>query len=781
MLWITLFLVVVAVIASAAKKGKAPSVRPGRARRGMARAAQKPNPRSARPVEVRGEEFQVTISYGGYPVSAFTPSTALKWLGKGDTLSVHGFRIRDPFTYTGKLTNSRPADPSQIDVGLHATLATEAARLPYWPCYAHLIPQQRFIYLSWLSSNRRSIPSEDGYLFIYYYGLERRILVDDKDKAEVFSEVYRLRRMHAEQSPKGPRGSFQGYSTGLLWFMAAKFGSSLGIEAIRKLVESTHVWTEDALASALAWFASQSRPLPAWMAYVVADQSNLTQHSVVLRRAPEQFRELFEKRYAAKCGEGLALSASKRNRTITYRPASAALTAVTVNVCNPLSLTRQFKAVIEIWNECVEELRRFSSAVRDDGGQGSELSAAAWEALPEELRKDSEHPLANDVFQFISRQSDENGQVFIRAGDLALTLGFDARDRITPAKARSLVETLEHTNFAIEPDARLTGKGYDSEELLAVFPLAYAGEPDSKRYGAAACILRLGVEIAEADGKIDDDELHRIMEQIEKSFELNDHERRRLEALRSLLLKTGSQISGLGKRLQEVMMPAARNEVGRLLVAVAGLDGVVTRKELTALRRCYRALGLAADDLEATISEIAPDSSDAPVVIQTGRERARGESIPTPPEVEEVRLDRGRIHQIMAESRQVSILLAQAMSAEADQVTVAETKSSVAVALAPTPVSTGFHKATVVPTHAPSDSAKGLPSRYASFFTELSTRERWNSAEAEELARKHQHMLSGALEALNDWAFDRIGNQLVYEEGDEVVFDKVSLSEVKKA
>jgi hypothetical protein len=47
----------------------------------------------------------------------------------------------------------------------------------------------------------------------------------------------------------------------------------------------------------------------------------------------------------------------------------------------------------------------------------------------------------------------------------------------------------------------------------------------------------------------------------------------------------------------------------------------------------------------------------------------------------------------------------------------------------------------------------------------LITRERWTAAAAEELARRHGLMLGGAIEALNDWAFERADRPLIDEMG----------------
>ena len=69
-----------------------------------------------------------------------------------------------------------------------------------------------------------------------------------------------------------------------------------------------------------------------------------------------------------------------------------------------------------------------------------------------------------------------------------------------------------------------------------------------------------------------------------------------------------------------------------------------------------------------------------------------------------------------------------------------------------------------------------LPARYAAFYQMLIGREQWQLDEAEAAARQHGHMLSGAIEALNDWAFEKYGGQLFVEDGERLVVERQNLS-----
>ena len=78
-------------------------------------------------------------------------------------------------------------------------------KLPYFPSYSQMLPVQRALYLRWLSDTSMEI--EIGYVFVYYYGLERQLITGNFERA--VEEILILRTTH-----KNP--SFQSYSASAL-------------------------------------------------------------------------------------------------------------------------------------------------------------------------------------------------------------------------------------------------------------------------------------------------------------------------------------------------------------------------------------------------------------------------------------------------------------------------------------------------------------------------------------------------------------------------------------
>lgn len=81
----------------------------------------------------------------------------------------------------------------------------DVPRLPYFPSYAGMTPEQRWNFLNWL----RNIDSDIyiGYVFVFYYGLERHLFFGKYEQA--FKTVLRLRQHHRNNS-------FLSYSTNAL-------------------------------------------------------------------------------------------------------------------------------------------------------------------------------------------------------------------------------------------------------------------------------------------------------------------------------------------------------------------------------------------------------------------------------------------------------------------------------------------------------------------------------------------------------------------------------------
>ncbi|MDR1702707.1 MAG: TerB N-terminal domain-containing protein [Sporomusaceae bacterium] len=88
-----------------------------------------------------------------------------------------------------------PHEPSLIDVTepLDArSPLVNALDIGSFPSYTRLTPQQKYTYLNWLTDITKTIST--GYLFLFYYGLERHLFFGDMEKAVKIISI--LRKYH---------------------------------------------------------------------------------------------------------------------------------------------------------------------------------------------------------------------------------------------------------------------------------------------------------------------------------------------------------------------------------------------------------------------------------------------------------------------------------------------------------------------------------------------------------------------------------------------------------
>ena len=59
----------------------------------------------------------------------------------------------------------------------------------YWPSYSSIVPQCRTVYLEWLAAGKNDPGAYIGYVFLYFYGLERRALADARSSPAARAEI----------------------------------------------------------------------------------------------------------------------------------------------------------------------------------------------------------------------------------------------------------------------------------------------------------------------------------------------------------------------------------------------------------------------------------------------------------------------------------------------------------------------------------------------------------------------------------------------------------------
>ena len=110
------------------------------------------------------------------------------------------------FKITTNIGSSSGEEPSLISVKYPIEENTLCGPLCYFPSYEGMTPAQRFCYIKWLSDITQ--PIDIGFVFVFYYGLERHLLYGEYEHA--FNTVLKLRKYHTGNY------SFNGYSSNAL-------------------------------------------------------------------------------------------------------------------------------------------------------------------------------------------------------------------------------------------------------------------------------------------------------------------------------------------------------------------------------------------------------------------------------------------------------------------------------------------------------------------------------------------------------------------------------------
>lgn len=708
------------------------------------------------------------------------------WFGRSSRLELtggFGMTIEAPYAYFVKGgADAAAIEPAAVDLQCTIGEAAEAtgSALAYSPQYAHLTIGQRRYYLDWLAGGRRKPPADAGYAYLYFYGLERRLLLDRQDTRDVFKAVLRLVRLDTEDT--APQHLIQRASS-LLWHVLVRDGSLFTVADLQTVVPAFLAMDDDeALAAVLGFWVGKNIPLADWLAYPVAGQLPKSQRSVVTRRVGDELAELFRKRYSEQFGSGLMLQPSKRDRRFEYQPANRVLPLSTFTAPSPAGLLSQFDDLADLWNSCVADLKRLSTLKVSDSAETLDV----WRATPPELRQSVDHPLVEALTTFIGERAGDSGDVRVTPREVAKVIGIAPDAKLTLPVSRRIAEAVTETGYCLEPDAGLTGRAYADAEPVVLFLNLSDAPLDTAKYSAASTMLNVGFLVAAADGQAEDAELGLLTQQLEAAFSLNDTEQRRLEALRGLRAECGIEAAELSRVLRS-LTKEQQTLIGRLMLALVAADGQVSKAEIKTVRRVYSAMGWTRYDADAALATLMPAPStandDALVSVLPATPGQAGEPIPPPPAATPAFvLDRAAIDALLRETHDVARLLAEAMktdelpdSGPASSWAFLPPSPAPAPPLFAAPFSSG--PVSVDPPATPSNEAvSGLPEQYAAFYQQVISRPSWPHADLVEMAKAHGLMLSGAVEAINEWSSDTHGGPLIYDDGDAFTLEPAYLT-----
>lgn len=130
-----------------------------------------------------------------------------RWVGPNEAIAVQGVTISSGLFYLGTALplNGGTTNQYVINPDLSARSAipdVKGSTVPYWPSYAEFQPSARRAFLDWMASGRSDPEYDVGYLFLYLYGLEHRVFVDQDltGAPAIIAEAERLLSVYRSQA-----------------------------------------------------------------------------------------------------------------------------------------------------------------------------------------------------------------------------------------------------------------------------------------------------------------------------------------------------------------------------------------------------------------------------------------------------------------------------------------------------------------------------------------------------------------------------------------------------
>jgi uncharacterized tellurite resistance protein B-like protein len=692
------------------------------------------------------------------PAAASVSSSApARWVPPGESVTVGGYVLPDGMLYVGQklaaVSEWRGTEPALIHPGLKVATdptAISKAAADYWPSYSDVSPAFRARYLRWLAGGRRDPDVTIGCVFLFFYGLERRVLVDLEQAPEaaagevalIAGEVERLIGIYAEN------GSFEGYASRFLEFIRLRHGAT-DLEPETPPVERTGYELPLPLRARLGRFALEKQPIPAEWALAWVRLSPLVSLRTPALRCPDEFEAAFRHLYRQRFGDGMAVKPNKTQLSLTYQTASGSFGGTTVRLVVAdlpdvgvlTAPVDRLKQVAEAATDSIDKYSRFVGR-SGDGDSVAALGLLPPEVLRRRVRR-APPPLVADVASALR----PDGRGTIGARTLVHHWPSARPDRLTRKEAEGVADFLEKLGIGLAPDARHTGINLSQSETAALFLLPAQAQEPGPDFANATLLLTLAAAVAGSD-EIAQREEEEIERHLESAYRLNEADRVRLRGHLEWLRACPPSTTGLKKQL-EPLPAATRREIARALIAIAGADGHVSPAEVKMLAKLYPLLGLDAQQVYADVHALA---AGTPATILPA-EPARDYAIPRPaaePVTAAARtagftLDTTRIAAIQHETHEVTRVLA---SVFADEEPAPASPESAAATLASVDETE--------PDEAPpaaDDRLPGLDAAHSALVRALGGRDEIGAAEFAALADAHGLMAGGAMESINDVSF----------------------------
>lgn len=676
---------------------------------------------------------------------ALNPSKApSRWLSEAAEVRVAGRTATIGMVYYGTPSAYDPKhDKSRIDPSLPIDPRgdLEGTTLSYWQSYERFDPRARWTYLDWLEGGRADPNIPIGYVFVFFYGLEQRLLVDDakEDVAAIFSEVRRLLSIYGEQY------SFQGYASKLL-ALATIYEPREDEAPTVASTQSYDIELPLDVRVRLGRRLRDDRPFDAddalcWL---------LALPDVYLRtpgqRCFYELLEIWRIRFFVRNPDGLRVRRPKSKIRYEYRAASGAFNkTITVDLPDISGTSAPLAGLRTILDGCMEDLSAYSRLLGREPQSRGRLRGDLL--LPLELRRDRASLAAckNSLDNFVNGAPPT-------ALELARALDLDVvpeASKLSAVHVRQMGLALDALDLGFEPDRRYSPAApLRCDVRVALFPASLGGAVDPERpaYSAARGMVEVAMLAAVSDGTVALSEMEVIELRLRSMPDLQEHEIVRLLACGKALAVDPPKVRTALKKLADVA-PESRAALAASAIEAVLADGRVLPDEVRFLEALHAALGLPASALYSALHRSGEDAGPVEVLPATAERIVPLAEEPAPSGIS---IDTDRLERIRGETTQVSAMLAAIFVEEEFE---------------PVPAPPPRAREATTP-------FAGLDTPHSDLLLRLlagpMTRGEFDAAAAE-----LRLMPDGAIETLNEWGFDNLGGPIVEDDDDVGIMPEI--------
>ncbi|MEI9424189.1 TerB N-terminal domain-containing protein [Mesorhizobium sp. Cs1299R1N1] len=650
-------------------------------------------------------------------------------------------------------------DP-RLTVGAHGDPLGQT--MGYWPSYSSISPAARKSYLDWLAGSRSDPDAYIGYVFLYFYGLERRLMLEERpaDADGVVVEVRRLLQVY------GGNGSFKRYAGELL--SAYQLKSAQLPEKLDLEVEENSYEIPIMLKVALGMRVRSGEAIEPdlLLAYVLADPE--TRVRTPARRAQTLLRELFAEAVEKQYPNGVRVSAAGvRKLKVNYRACSGtfdlAIRPFGGDLPDITNRSEPIGGARRIFDDCTDRLDNYSRMLGRSEGLRPSLAAVAQ--LPLGLRLKYAEELPGQPLSRLRELSSDDALISIQ--QLAEWAGMEPNKISARAKQKELAAILAAFGYGHTADPSFSLRSAKPDEQAMFFGLEREAEADpepSQHYRPMQLSIMLGMVIAFADGFLHPTEERRLFSKVDEAPGLSMDERVRLKAEIKVCAADASRVVEWTKGIRDVPKDR-REDLADELVAVAAADGTLHAREVSQLEKLFRQMGLDQNSLYSRLhGSVAPQkrprdgNDDLPLVIPAGIQPPGIPVSPPSAGAPATRVDISRLEAIRRETRSTSSVLADIFVDEAEP----------PIELQP--------EIEEIDTSNGDARFDGLERRYGWLLSQLIEQETWTASDFERLMRNADLMPGAAKQALNDWSLDRF-DELVLDGEDPVIVNASLFSE----